>query len=148
MAITPKTVRHRRQTRSRLADDKCIIRKVPIKLVSFLNQVDAEYMKAFSTYSVSALKVNMSKDCLSKLANEIFKQQSVRYFAASKFRNTTWEFVDSTYKMILLKTVEFGKLNVCGVEYRVCHNYKQLWFVEEISNGFIITDIKEVVEDA
>lgn len=117
---------------------------MPMRLKSFLNRVDAVYMKAFQTCSVSCLKPFCNQEAIKDLSNVIYRNPD-RFFGGSKFRNTEWTILrkeNDTYTV--RKDVSFNKVHICGVSLSVSSEYAEEWTVVNLGRDYIITNIEEV----
>lgn len=96
--------------------------------ISFLNEADEEYIRAYSTKSTRRLKEYMTPDCLYKISNVIYGG-STRYFGVAKFRNTTWEIVSENETLIdFRKDVVYDKVKVSpSLKINIADNYRELW---------------------
>lgn len=115
---------------------------LPDSLESFLNDADAEYMKAFSTKSMRRLQDFVSRECAIKVSRVVFSNMN-RYFGAPKFRSTRWTIQGKTGSSYhLLKDVQFDTVRV-GVTLNVgvASDYKELWLVDVSGRKPIVTDI-------
>lgn len=112
------------------------------KYIQFLSEVDAEYMRAFSTKSMRVLKNYLSRECAVELSSIIFAAGS-RYFGADKFRTTQWTLLSSDNNVLtILKDVTFDKVKVAGSLYiEVADNYKEVWQLDVNQKDFVICDI-------
>lgn len=118
---------------------------LPSNLESFLNDADAEYMKAFSTKSMRGLQDFVSRECAIKVSRVVFSSMN-RYFGAPKFRSTSWvvqERAEDSYR--LLKDVKFDTVRLgATLHVGVASDYKELWLVDISSKKPVIMDISAV----
>lgn len=109
--------------------------------VKLLNEIDLQYMRAFSVKTVEGLKGYLTSNCLEKVGFIIYGYTD-RYFADGKFRHTEWTVVD-TYENILTlkKEVTYDRIRVNGLmSIAAADDYAEQWVVSK-KDGLIVLDI-------
>lgn len=113
-------------------------------LTTFLDTVDSEYMKAYTTRSIQILQKYVSRECALKISRVIGAYNS-RYFGTERFRKTTWTILDNICdRLTIKKSVEFSKVKISGtVKMSVADNYEEIWIVDySDKNRPFVLDIK------
>ena len=115
-------------------------------VITFLNQVDAEYMRVFNTKLVNkSLSPFMNRECLVKVSKRVFSFTE-RYFGSAKFRTTKWVLLSCTDGVsVFRKSVVFDKIKVGGdLCINAAENYEELWKVKVDTMPYMVFDISEV----
>ena len=107
----------------------------------FLDNADAEYMRAFTIKSLNALSSAFSRDCVMKLRAQIYGG-APRYFGTPKFRKTSWDIVTQVENIVSVqKNVAFAKVKVSNaLSVNVSEDYSELWKLD-ISETPVVIDI-------
>ena len=115
--------------------------------INFLNAVDYEYMRAFSTRSMRTLNTLLTRECAINVSRLIFAVNS-RYFGAEKFRTTSWTVMqeEETFTRVL-KDVVFDKVKVAGSLYiDIADNYREVWELDTSEKELKIRSIQSYAE--
>lgn len=109
--------------------------------IDYLNEIDLEYMRAYSTRTLRYIEKYFTRDCLIKVSSYIHGMGSC-YFASSKFRNTKWILESQTPDIcVIRKEVTFDKVRIAGsLQVAVADNYKERWIVLMEDNKFTVVD--------
>lgn len=112
-------------------------------LERFLNDADAEYMRAFATKSIRQLQNFVSRECAVKVSRVIFGNTN-RYFGSEKFRKTEWAVQGSVAGIVTLqKSVHFDKVRIgATLDIGVASDYKECWVVDTRDCKLVVLDIK------
>ncbi len=111
--------------------------------LSFLNEADREYMKAFNTRSVRDLQQYLSRDSNVKVSRRVYGI-GTRYFGSDRFRNTEWVVQSKEGNMTTVqKKVTFDKVKVAGsICIGVADDYDEIWILD--TDQTKVVDIREI----
>lgn len=112
-------------------------------LEHFLNDADAEYMRAFATKSIRQLQNFVSRECAVKISRVVFGNTN-RYFGSEKFRKTEWVIQDNEDGVVTVqKSVHFDKVRIgATLNIGVASDYKECWVVDTREHRLVVLDIK------
>lgn len=112
--------------------------------LELLNKIDLEYMRAFSTKTVEGLRRYLSQGCLEKVGYMVHGFTD-RYFADSKFRQTSWIVLNESDKLLTLKKqVVFDKIKFnSAISINAADNYNEQWVVRRDDKQLTVIDISE-----
>lgn len=105
--------------------------KPKAEYIKYLNEADAEYIRAHVIKSTRILNEYLTPECIQKVSKSIYGGVS-RYFGIDCFRNTTWEIISSTADRIdFRKSVVYDKVKVTST-LKMCaaDNYRELWSLD------------------
>ena len=112
------------------------------RCVSFLNEADAAYSRAFQIKNASGLERYFDRACLTVIVEKIRMAQKV-YSGIDRYKVVTWDKVnDSCYiKKVRYKDVEISK----GIKAPVGDSYDEEWCVMINGADFRVTNLRRLV---
>lgn len=119
--------------------------KTADSLISFLEEADKLYIKAFETRSIGVMKSMFTRECCYAISRWIIAQASSRYFSDDKFRCTEWNVLQrtQTYAMVQ-KTCTYRDIKLSSKRsMKVSDDYSEVWEIEISPSGFVVTNIKD-----
>lgn len=114
--------------------------------INRLNQIDSEYMRAYSVKTVDGLRGMLAPACLEKVSWVVLNYNS-RYFADEKFRHTEWILIRVTGNFYTIKKqVTFDKIRInAAMSINASTNYAEQWVVSK-KNELVVLDIEKWVD--
>ena len=112
-------------------------------LMSFLEEADELYIRAFETRSIGILKNHFTRECCLNISRWIVNEASSRFFGDKKFRNTTWKMVENeNNKYVIIKTCVYKDIRLTlSRTMKVSEDYKERWTVQVTPEEYFIQSV-------
>ncbi len=116
-------------------------------LMTFLNNADAAYMRAFMARDIVVLGQYFTRECCVSLSHIIVSEAPMRYFANEKFRETKWSLRQECQEKILLrKSVCFDSVKVASVRMKISTDYQEDWDLVVTGKSYMVENVNMLQE--
>lgn len=112
-------------------------------LMSFLEEADKLYIRAFETRSIGILKEYFTRDCCLAISRWIVAEASSRFFSEERFRNTTWSVTENSgTKVVLLKQCTYKDVHITASRsMKVSDDYQETWVINVTPEEYWVASV-------